>query len=57
MLSQPNTVDYANYTYNESIDRGVLAISDVRYESAYKYINYMNVLLNKLLDAQGDEVK
>lgn len=57
MLSQPNTVDYANYTYNEIIDRGVLAISDVRYESAYKYINYMNVLLNKLLDAQGDEVK
>ena len=57
MLSQPNTVDYANYTYNESIDRSVLAISDVRYESAYKYINYMNVLLNKLLDAQGDEVK
>lgn len=57
VLSQPNTVDYANYTYNEIIDRGVLAISDVRYESAYKYINYMNVLLNKLLDAQGDEVK
>lgn len=57
VLSQKNTIDYANYTYDERVDRASLATTDARYEAAYKYINYMNVLLSKLPDAQGDETR
>lgn len=54
VLSQPNTLNYANVTYDESIDRAVLATDDGCYQSIYKYINYMNVLISKMDDASGD---
>ncbi len=54
-MSQTNTLDYAYLTYNTDIDRATLATEDTRYEEAYKYINYMNVILEKMPDATGDE--
>lgn len=56
-LSQKNTVDYANMTYDESINRAELAATDARIDATYKYINYMNVIISKAPDAKGDNVK
>lgn len=57
MLSQTNTLDYAYLTYDEKVDRATLAQQDARYEALYKYINYMNVILDKADDAEGDNNK
>lgn len=57
MLSQPNTLDYANMAYDETVDRATLTQNDPRYEAIYKYINYMNVILDKIDDATGDNSK
>lgn len=57
VLTQRNTLNYAYLTYNESVDRVSLTLSDDRYSQCYKYINYMNVILEKLPDAEGDEAK
>ena len=54
MLSQTNTLNYANLTYDETVDRATLTQSDTRYEDIYKYVNYMNVILDKIDDAEGD---
>lgn len=54
ILSQANTLDYAYMTYNESIDRASLANEDSRYNKLYMFINYMNVLLSKMPEADGD---
>ena len=54
ILSQPNTSEYAWLTGDESIDRAALTTNDARYEAAYKYINYMNVVISKMEDASGD---
>lgn len=54
ILSQPNTLNYANLAYDESVDRATLAQNDARYEGIYKYVNYMNVILDKIDDAEGD---
>ncbi len=53
-LTQKNTTDYAYLTFDESVDRAELATADRRYQAAYKYINYMNVVLEKIDDATGD---
>lgn len=54
VLSQPNTVEYANMAYDEQVDRAVLTTQNSRYNAIYKYINYMNVLISKMPDAEGD---
>lgn len=57
VLTQHNTLNYAYLTYNESVDRVSLTLNDDRYSQCYKYINYMNVILEKLPDAEGDDSK
>ncbi len=57
MLSLTNTLDYAYLAYDESVDRETLAQSDSRYNAAYEYINYMNVIIDKIPDAEGDDAK
>jgi len=57
IISQSNTVGYANLTYDASVDRATLTTEDARYNSAYKYINYMNTIISKMDDATGDESK
>lgn len=54
-LSQSNTLNRAYLTYDEQADRAQLSNQDARYEAIYKYINYMNVLIDKMPDATGDE--
>lgn len=54
-LGQTNTVAYANLTYDESVDRANLTLSDDRYNSAYKAINAMNTIIVKAPDASGDD--
>lgn len=54
-LSQNNTLNHAYLTYDEQADRAKLTNQDTRYEALYKYINYMNILLDKMPDATDDE--
>lgn len=53
-LENPNSLKYAYLTYDASVDRAALTTTDERYTAIYKFINYMNVILSKLDDAEGD---
>lgn len=54
---QKNTMDYALLFYDESVDRAGLTTDDGRYSAAYRYINYMNVILDKIDDVDGSETE
>lgn len=54
VLAQTNTCKYAYMTFDESVDRASLTTQDARYSGIYKYVNYMNVIINGLPDASGD---
>ena len=54
VYSQPNTLEHAYLFWDESIDRATLSTSDATYNSIYQYVNYMNVILDKIDDAEGD---
>lgn len=56
-LTQTNTNEYAWLTYDEKVDRAALTSTDSRYNEAYKYINYMNTIIEKAPDATGDDSK
>lgn len=53
-MEQKNSLEYAYLTFDESIDREALSTSDARYNTIYRFINYMNVLISKMPDADGD---
>ena len=55
VYSQPNTLEHAYLFWDESIDRAALSTSDATYQYIYQYVNYMNVILDKIDDAIGDE--
>ena len=55
ILSLSNTLNFANMAYDASVNRAVLTQSDERYAAAYRYINYMNVILDKMPEAEGDD--
>lgn len=55
MLSLTNTLSYAYLSYDETVDRVTLAQDDGRYAAAYSYINYMNIVIDKMPEAEGDE--
>lgn len=48
-----NSVRYAIFAYDESIDRADLTDEDSRYSSLYSKINYMNTVISKIPDADG----
>lgn len=54
LLANKNTLEYAFLAYDEKVDRALLTPTDGRYSGIYKWINYMNVILDKLGDAEGD---
>ena len=54
---QKNTVEYAMLFYDENVDRAALTTTDANYAGAYRYINYMNVLLDKIDDVEGSEAE
>lgn len=56
-LLAPNTLAYAYLAYDEKVDRAALTTTDDMYAPIYRYVNYMNVLLDKIGDAEGDEAK
>ena len=56
-LSVPNTLKYAYLAYDETVDRAALTKTDETYAAIYQYVNYMNILLDKLDGAEGDEAK
>lgn len=56
-LGNPNSVLYALFTYDGKVDRADLVSSSYRYESLYSKINYMNVVISKMPDAEGDGTK
>lgn len=53
-IKQGNTLNSAYLGYNESIDRAKLSAVDYRYNYIYKYINGLNVIINKIDDSEGD---
>lgn len=55
LLKKTNTVEYAILTYDEKVDRAALTAEDGIYSAAYKNINYMNTILDKIESADGDE--
>ena len=54
ILSQPNTLACAYLSYNEETDRAGLTTEDSRYAAIYQYINYMNVIIDKIDDVEGE---
>ena len=56
-LSQKSTMLYSMIAWDESVDRASLTLTDSRYNNAYKYINYMNTIIDKMPGASGDENK
>lgn len=57
VYSTPNTLAYAYLFYDESVDRATLATTDSRYNTIYRYINYMNVILDKIDEVEGDAAR
>lgn len=55
MLQQQNSLNYVQLTYDESVDRIPLCVTDARYNSIYKYINTMNVIVEQAPESTGDD--
>ena len=53
-LANKNSIDYAIFAYDETVDRADLTPESSRYEHLYRSINYMNVMISKLPEASGD---
>lgn len=54
VMGNPNSLTYAIYACDEKVDRANLTATDDRYEKLYSNINYMNVVISKMPDAEGD---
>jgi tetratricopeptide (TPR) repeat protein len=54
-LAAKKTCQYAWLAYDESVDRASLTTDDEFYSKAYKYISYMNTIIEKAPDASGDD--
>lgn len=52
-INNDNSLRYAYFTYDESIDRADLTDSDDRYSDLYEKINYMNTVISKVPGADG----
>lgn len=53
-IEAENTVTAIYLTYNENADRGALATKDNTYSNIYSNVYYMNVIIDKIDDADGD---
>lgn len=57
IMASPYSLSYAHFMYDEGVDRVALTVSDGRYTSLYKHINYMNVVIEKAAEApDGDDI-
>lgn len=57
LLANSNSVTYALVKYDETVDRVNLTTSSSLYENLYSNINYMNVVISKAPEADGDDAK
>lgn len=57
ILSNRTAIEYAQFTYDESINRASLTATDSRYNDLYNHIMYMNVVISKMPDATGGTSK
>ncbi|MCH5214048.1 MAG: RagB/SusD family nutrient uptake outer membrane protein [Muribaculaceae bacterium] len=57
VIASPNTLNYAYLTYDESVDRAMLSQNSSRYSAIYKYVYYMNTILDKIDKVQGEEYR
>jgi tetratricopeptide (TPR) repeat protein len=55
VLTQTNTNNYAWMAYDAKVDRASLTSEDTKYNSAYKYINYMNTVIDKAPNVDGSD--
>lgn len=55
VLAQKNTCKYALLACDEKVNRAVLTTQDPCYNSIYRYVNFMNVVIAHAPSAQGDE--
>lgn len=56
-INNDNSLRYAYFTYDESIDRADLTDTDNRYTDLYEKINYMNTVISKVPGASGGTVE
>lgn len=56
-LAKTSTNEYAWLAYDAKVDRANLTSEDTRYSTAYKYINYMNTIIDKAPGVSGTESK
>ena len=52
-IGNDNSLRYAYFAYDESIDRADLTDTDDRYTDLYQKINYMNTVISKVPGADG----
>ena len=57
LLANSNSVTYALVKYDETVDRANLTTSSSLYENLYSNINYMNVVISKAPEVDGDDAK
>lgn len=55
IMTSRNTIDAAMLTYDESIDRALLTATDASYTAIYRYISYMNQIIDRVYDVEGDD--
>jgi len=53
VLKKTNSNNYAWLSYDDKVDRANLTSEDTRYNLAYKYINYMNTIIDKVPNMDG----
>lgn len=56
ILATPYSLNYAYLKYDESVDRIALSNEDSRYVALYKFINYMNVVIEKTGGCDGSDL-
>lgn len=54
-MANKQTMEYALLTYDASIDRADLEETNSRYNELYRKINYCNVVISKMGEAEGDD--
>lgn len=57
IFSNKNSINYALFTCDASIDRANLVPTDDRYQNLYEYIKIVNVVASKVESATGDSSK
>ncbi|MCH5226635.1 MAG: RagB/SusD family nutrient uptake outer membrane protein [Muribaculaceae bacterium] len=57
VIANPNTLNAAYLTFDENIDRVMLAQNSGRYSAIYKYVNYMNTILVKVDQVEGERAR